>query len=253
MLVAAPGARLIARTSVMLLLTPVLLVGAASFGGAQELTHPAGRERRPPITLVVRDATTGLPLDGASVMRTSAGGAPVLVARTGADGRATLLADVLAAAAGRSASGASLLVQRLGYSPQTVSAQALATHLQAHAAEVHDVALSPRPTLLSTIGVEAERSGRLAAGTALSMTTAERALVAEQAATSLAESLDGLEGVTTSRVGAWGSKLSVRGLGGERLAFMVDGARINRACVFGMDQGLATVEPSAVERVEILA
>lgn len=56
-----------------------------------------------------------------------------------------------------------------------------------------------------------------------------------------------------SRVGSWGSRPVIRGFTGERLAILVDGNRVNRACTFGMDQGLASLEPGQVERVEVLS
>src|SRR5690606_13611402 len=96
-------------------------------------------------------------------------------------------------------------------------------------------------------------AGEIAAGTALAVATASRADLDASAATSVAGALRELEGVAVAGTGAWGSRAVLRGLGGERLAVMIDGSRVSRACTFGMDQGLATVDPATVERVEILS
>lgn len=201
------------------------------------------------VTFVVRDAATGLPLDAVQVVRSATGLPSAVVVRGDATGRVTLIVSALAA----DGADIALAFNRIGYAPRTITLAELLAHAAEHIAETHDLLLTPRPALLSAISVEVPAPNQLATGTALAVSTAAPAAMRERAMTSLAESLEGIEGVTTSRTGAWGSKLSVRGLGGERLAFMVDGARVNRACTFGMDQGLATVDPANVERVEILA
>ena len=239
------GTRFAARIRLKLVLAAALLVPP---GMAAQDTAAA----RPPIILVVRDAGTGLPLEAVQVVRTAPGVAPAVLGHTNAAGRVAILPNELAAS-GDAGSRTGLLLQRIGYAARTVVATEFAAHLAEHASTTHDILLTPQPAMLSTIGIEATTPNQLAAGTALAMATADGVDVRERATTSLAEALDGVEGVTTSRVGAWGSKVSVRGLGGERLAFMVDGSRVNRACNFGMDQGLATIDPAAVERVELLA
>lgn len=236
---------------------PASIVAATVLLGS--VAAPAsGQQEQPPATpraaviLIVRDAATGLPLDVVQVVRRVPGAPAVVIARTDDGGRVIIPSSQLASAQA-APEAVTLVVQRIGYVPRELTARELLDHAARHAAAEHDVLMVPRPALLSTISVEAAAPNQLATGTALAVVTADRAAVTERPASSLAESLDGVEGVTTSRVGAWGSKLSVRGLGGERLAFMVDGARVNRACTFGMDQGLATVDPANVERVEILA
>ena len=211
--------------------------------------QPADAQSSSAIVLIVRDASTGLPLDAVQVIRSVTGQPAVVIARGDANGRVALSASSLAP----DDRGVSIALRRIGYAPHVVSAQQLIAHAAEHIADVHDIMLTPRPALLSAISVETSAPNQLAQGTALTVSTADAESMHERGHTSLAESLEAVEGVTTSRTGAWGSKLTVRGLGGERLAFMVDGARLNRACTFGMDQGLATVDPSAVERVEVLA
>ncbi|HEY0970719.1 MAG TPA: TonB-dependent receptor [Gemmatimonadales bacterium] len=253
MFVPVQGTRAAVRASSSLALAAALLAGAPLATAAQDPAPPSQAQTAAPVTLVVRDAATGQPLDAAQVVRVAPGAAPSVVARTDAAGRIAIPTAALAAHGSGDAAGVSLVFQRIGYAPRAFAASELARHIAEHAAGEHDVLLSPRPALLSAISIEAATPNQLAAGTALAVSTADRDAVARQGATSLAEALDGVEGVTTSRVGAWGSKVSVRGLGGERLAFMVDGARLNRACNFGMDQGLATIDPATVERVELLA
>ncbi len=205
------------------------------------------------LTILVRDAATGLPLDAVQASLLQAGTEQHVVARGDATGRLVIPAGVAAAREGTLAGKFSLLIQRIGYEPRRLSSTELSGHIAGSSRNDIELLLTPRPAMLSSISVVAATPNQLAAGTALAMASTDRSVITERAATSLAESLDGMEGVTTSRVGAWGSKLNVRGLGGERLAFMVDGARVNRACTFGMDQGLAAVDPSSVERVELLA
>lgn len=133
--------------------------------------------------------------------------------------------------------------QRLGYRTLSVAAHALPPV----------VTLSPRPTMLDVIAVAAASPHDLGEGSALGTALIRRAAVGERGGSSLAERLEGVEGLSLQRMGEWGSRALLRGLGGERVTVMVDGARVNRACTFGMDQGLATIDPSTVDRVEVLA
>jgi outer membrane receptor protein involved in Fe transport len=115
------------------------------------------------------------------------------------------------------------------------------------------VTLNPQPIPLSGLVAEVEGRSTLARGTSLAVETVGSDHIHGRGHTSLAQSLDGAQGVSVAWTGAWGSRPLVRGLGGERLAILVDGSRVTRACNFGMDQGLATVDPASVERVEILS
>ncbi|MFP5354051.1 MAG: TonB-dependent receptor plug domain-containing protein, partial [Gemmatimonadota bacterium] len=133
--------------------------------------------------------------------------------------------------------------QRLGYRTYAVAAGALSAV----------VTLSPRPTMLDVIAVASASPNDLGEGSSLGTSLVRRAEVGERGGSSLAERLEGVEGVALQRMGEWGSRSLLRGLGGERVTVMVDGARVNRACTFGMDQGLSTVDPSTVDRVEVLA
>ena len=132
--------------------------------------------------------------------------------------------------------------ERIGYRPLEVKASSITGRIE----------LSPVPVLLDAIPVRAERSNALAAGTALTVASFGRSELLAGARTSVADALVGAEGVAVSRVGSWGSRLFLRGLGGDRIAVLIDGMRVNPACAFGMDQGIATVDPAIVERVEIL-
>jgi outer membrane receptor protein involved in Fe transport len=176
----------------------------------------------------VRDAQTGAALGG---VRVSSGARHTF---TAADGRYSLALP---------ADTATLAFSRLGYTPLSLRAHALAA----------EVRLVPAPLLLGAITVEAQGRTKLATGTALALAEVERERVHAHGSTSTAEALAGAPGVSISRPGAWGAKAVVRGLGGERVAVMIDGNRVNRACVFGMDDGLASIDPSTIERVEILS
>lgn len=178
---------------------------------------------------VIADAHTRLPLAG--VVLDGAG----LLIRTDASGRLTIPATPDRAA---------LTLRRTGYRPLALGA----------AMPSDTILLVPEPTLLSTVTVESRAAGNmLATGTTQPVSSVSRAQLDAAAAPSLADALKGIEGISVQRPGAWGSKAFVRGLGGERVAVLIDGQRVNRACTFGMDQGLATVDPATVERVEMLS
>lgn len=133
--------------------------------------------------------------------------------------------------------------QRLGYRTLVIAANVVPPIVQ----------LVPQPTMLDVIAVSGATANDLGEGSALATSLVRRAEVATRGGSSLAERMEGVEGVSIQRMGEWGSRALLRGLGGERVTVMVDGARVNRACTFGMDQGLSTVDPATVERVEVLS
>jgi hemoglobin/transferrin/lactoferrin receptor protein len=182
----------------------------------------------PRLSARVVDATTGRPLAAASVTSGR------LFALTATDGTFSLP---------RAPGSDSIHVERMGYA-------SVALPFGGIPAEIH---LVPSPYLLERIAVEVDRGERIASGTALSAAAVGRSTLDAVAGTSVAEALTGIEGVQTSRVGSWGSRAVVRGLTGERLAVLIDGNRVNRACTFGMDQGLASVDPGQVQAVEVVA
>jgi hemoglobin/transferrin/lactoferrin receptor protein len=88
--------------------------------------------------------------------------------------------------------------------------------------------------------------------TALGVSTVDSEAVAARTPYSFADVLASLEGVSAQHPGAWGAKTFIRGLGGERITVLIDGDRVNRACNNGMDAGIATIDPSMVDRVEVI-
>ena len=138
--------------------------------------------------------------------------------------------------------GAELHAERLGYAPVALAA----------AESMYDLMLEPSPVLLESMVVEAMGDAMLAHNSSLAVTSIDEQKITASGLTSLAEAMDGAEGVSVSRVGSWGSRPVLRGLSGERLAVLIDGMRVSRACTYGMDMGLATVDPATVERVEVL-
>lgn len=180
------------------------------------------------VRAVVLDARTHTPLTGVAVTGATH------TSFSDAKGRVTLEfgSDTI-----------TLSLRRAGYHPRFMQAHALGA----------TVSLEPDPTLLSAVTVEAPASNTLATGTALPVGSVSRAQLEASASPALAEAMKGIEGINVQRPGAWGGKAFVRGLGGERVAVLIDGQRVNRACTFGMDQGLATIDPSTVERIEVLS
>lgn len=137
---------------------------------------------------------------------------------------------------------AAIRFERIGYRPLELVASLVPAR----------VALVPAPVLLDAIVAETPRQNALAVGTTLTVGSVGDGDLATGAHTSVADALVGVEGVAVARMGSWGSRLFLRGLGGDRIAVLIDGMRVNQACAFGMDQGVATIDPATVERVEIL-
>lgn len=175
----------------------------------------------------VVDAVSGDPLVGVLVRAGSR------VLRTDEEGRFRMALPVRAR---------HLELRRPGYQPVDLEVGSLDG----------DIHMAPAPFKLASLAVRSERRAELAEGTALDVETVDGHELHHSGGTSVAEGLAGVAGLSVERPGSWGARPVLRGLGGERVAVMVDGARVNRACVFGMDEGLATVDPASVERVELV-
>jgi hemoglobin/transferrin/lactoferrin receptor protein len=202
----------------------VLLLG---IGPPTALSAPrAGRT----VTARVLDAITREPLTDVAVIAGPA------AATTDAAGRFTLVV---------ANDSTTVMLHRIGYRPVLLAAGALPG----------EILLQRAPVVLTCLDVTCSCGCDLGVGrgTLLDLKTMRREAVAEHSAPALAEAMETTEGVSTSRPGSWGSKVCLRGLGGERLAVLLDGNRLNRACNVGMDAGLATINPDNVERVEVLA
>lgn len=222
------------RTSI----TRAFLVGALALAlplwvttpGAAQASSPAAAPAQVPARLQgqVVEAGSGRPLAQVEII---AGGRSAL---TDSEGRYLLVVPEGAR---------EVTLRRIGYAPVT-----LAVGLVGPVVE-----LRSDPVLLSTISVEAEGRAPLARGTSLAVETLDGHALHHNGHTSLAPALARAEGVSLAWTGSWGSRALLRGMGGERVAVLVDGNRVNRACVFGMDQGLATVDVASVNRVEILS
>lgn len=180
------------------------------------------------IRAVVSDDRTHLPLAGVAVTGLS------VSVLSDAQGRVTLAV---------ASDTTTITLRRAGYRTRLMRAALVGTSIR----------LESDPTLLSAVIVETTASNTLAAGTALPVGSVSRSQIDASASPALADAMKGIEGINVQRPGAWGSKAFVRGLGGERVAVLIDGQRVNRACTFGMDQGLAAIDPAAVERIEILS
>ncbi|MEK7348799.1 MAG: TonB-dependent receptor plug domain-containing protein [Candidatus Eisenbacteria bacterium] len=184
----------------------------------------------PVITTRVLDAVTREPLPDAVL----ASGARTVT--TGSDGRAELAPP---------SDSAVVTVWRIGYRGEKF-----------RAAEVPpEIVLQRAPVLLNSMEVTATgtRGTDIGRGSLLGLASVPRSVLSTRGAPALAEALEAAEGISTSRPGSWGTKAYVRGMGGERVAVLLDGNRLNRACNVGMDGGLATINPDIVERVEILS
>lgn len=204
----------------------LLLVVLAAFAA---LAPASAWARQAPRTLQGRvvDGRTASPLAGVVVR------ARDRAVRTDADGRFAL-AGVPDTAV--------VHFDRVGYRAERLPATSVGA----------TVPLEPEPVLLDAVVVTAPQRNDLAVGTNLTVTSVDAETMHAGAHTSVADALDAVEGVSTARVGSWGSRLYLRGLGDDRITVLVDGIKVNQACAFGMDQGVATIDPSTVERIEIL-
>jgi outer membrane receptor protein involved in Fe transport len=190
---------------------------------------PSGLSGQEPVILEgrVEDAVTSRPVAGVLVR---AAGRQVLTGRAGSF-RLLAVPDT-----------ATVQLDRLGYAPVWLRASDAPPVIRMAAA----------PVLLSTLSVGSGEDVRLARGTALSVATVKGVHLHATGRTTVAEGLERLEGVSVARMGSWGARPVLRGLTGERVAVLIDGQRVTRGCAFGMDQGLSSVDPAAVERVEVL-
>lgn len=182
------------------------------------------------VTARVLDSKSREPLADVAV---SSGAAAVV---TDAAGRFTLsiLAD-----------SSRVTLQRIGYRPAVFRASELPL----------EIALVRAPVVLTSLHVTASAAPMCCLGKCshLCLCSTSRETVSERGCATTAEALETTEGVSTSRPGSWGAKAYLRGLGGERVAVLLDGDRVNRACNIGMDAGLATLDPDNIERVEVLS
>jgi outer membrane receptor protein involved in Fe transport len=215
------------RASASLVLPLFFLSFGLTFAASTLFPFPAASQTVSEVTGRVTDAGTGRPVEAANV---HAAGAQSI---TDDQGRFRLIGVP---------AGAEIHVERLGYRPVVTTV----------AGSTLDVALEPAPVSLEAMVVEALGGAMLAHNSSLAITEIDESTITATAGTTLAEALDSHEGVSMSRVGSWGSRPVLRGLSGERLAVLIDGNRVSRACTFGMDMGLATIDPATVERVEIL-
>src|SRR5690606_2052148 len=140
-------------------------------GSAAQDTAAAHTAVDHPIILLVRDASSGLPLDAVQVVRAMPGAAPVVLGHTNASGRVAIAPKALATP-DETGARTGLVFQRIGYAMRTIAASEVGVHLAEHAATTHEILLAPQPAMLSTIGIEAAVPNQLAAGTALAMATA---------------------------------------------------------------------------------
>jgi hemoglobin/transferrin/lactoferrin receptor protein len=67
---------------------------------------------------------------------------------------------------------------------------------------------------------------------------------------SISDALQGITGVYKSSDSGWGSEISIRGTGREKVIMLIDGSRMNTSTDIGAQFG--TLNPASVTRVEVL-
>lgn len=210
--------------SALLILTPLAPAGAGPLPRADLAT----------VTGVITDSTTGEPVMGATVRLLE----HERRADTHADGRFHF--------AGVPAGRVTLMVQRVGYRPHR---------------QVLDLGDDTRLDLtLRLVATPLELPGIVVTGTLRAQESADavqpvsvvggQRLDRELAAT-LSETLDREPGVASVSMGPATSRPIIRGLGGDRVLLLEDGARTGDMSYSSSDHAVTT-DPGAVERIEVV-
>lgn len=197
---------------------------SAYHASAAALAQPPVATR---VRLLVRDARSGEPVEGAIV--TVAEGTAL---RTSADGIVELTLPTPAGEVG---------VRRLGYAPWRGTLRVRNGEAQ--------LALDPVAAMLDAVAV---RSRAFGAGSALQATAVVDAQgLAERMAPSIASVIEVEPGVTARTNGPMAAQPVIRGLGGDRVLVLEDGLRTGDIATTAPDHAV-TIEPASARRIEVI-
>ena len=107
-----------------------------------------------------------------------------------------------------------------------------------------------KTAILEQMIVTARATGRPVSQTPGGVGVVESEEIFEQQPVSLTNIITRIPGVNKSSDSAWGSAVNIRGLGRNRVVFVIDGSRVNTATDINAQFGL--VNPSDIERIEVV-
>lgn len=212
----------------------MLLTVLALLGSGTPLPAAAGPDDVGTVTGLVVDSTTGLPLMGATVR--------LLEAERRTDTHADGRFHFAAVPAGQ----VTLMVQRVGYRPhrqvlQVADAATLDLTVRLVATPLELPGIVVTGTLRAQESAEAVQPVSVLGGQRL-----DRELAA-----TLSETLEREPGVASVSMGPATSRPIIRGLGGDRVLLLEDGARTGDMSYSSSDHAVTT-DPGAVERIEVV-
>ena len=113
-----------------------------------------------------------------------------------------------------------------------------------------DFDLTPALIPLGEISVSSLRYNRKEREMSLPISVVPRENIPRQSSITLSDVLKGEPGLALYRDGVWGTSVSVRGLGAERMVSLIDGNRIETAN--DLAAGLSMIDVNEIERVEVI-
>jgi len=136
-------------------------------------------------------------------------------------------------------------VSHLGYHPQGKIVE-----FKADRHESINFELVPALIPLGEISVSSLRYDRLEREVSMPLIVVPRENMPQQSSMTLSDVLEKEPGVALYRDGVWGTSVSVRGLGENRLVSLVDGNRVETAS--DLAAGLSLIDVNEIERVELI-
>lgn len=136
-------------------------------------------------------------------------------------------------------------VSHMGYHPQKVSVE-----LKGEDHETQDFILIPALIPLGEVSVSSLRYNRTEREVSLPLSVIPRENIPKQSSMTLSDVLEREPGVALYRDGVWGTSVSIRGLGANRLVSLIDGNRIETST--DLAAGLSMIDVNEIERVEVI-
>jgi hemoglobin/transferrin/lactoferrin receptor protein len=112
------------------------------------------------------------------------------------------------------------------------------------------IALMPALIPLGEVRVSSLRYNKLEKDVALPVTVVPREYFPRQSSMTLSDVLSGEPGISLYRDGGWGTSVTIRGLGENRMVSLVDGNRIETAS--DLVAGLSMFDVNEIERIEVI-
>ncbi len=110
--------------------------------------------------------------------------------------------------------------------------------------------LVPALIPLGEVSVSSLRYSRKEREVSMPLSVVPRENIPQQASMTLSDILEKEPGIALSRDGVWGTSVSVRGMGANRMVTLVDGNRIETST--DLAAGLSLIDVNEIERVEVI-